>query len=122
MSTKEIANRYVALCKERKNAECIDTLFADDAESVEALAPPGGQRAVKGKAAIHAKSKWWADNHIVHEAQVDGPYPHDDRFAVHFVFEITHKPSDKRFTMKEVGLFTVQNDKITREEFFYQMG
>jgi hypothetical protein len=27
-----------------------------------------------------------------------------------------------RFTMDEVGLFTVVNGKITREEFFYPVG
>ncbi|HLZ10156.1 MAG TPA: SnoaL-like domain-containing protein, partial [Chloroflexota bacterium] len=48
-----------------------------------------------------------------------GPYPHDNRFAVRFVFDITNKETGKRTTMDEVGLFTVDNDKITREEFFY---
>ncbi len=51
-----------------------------------------------------------------------GPYPHGDRFAVRFVYDITNKPSGKRMTMDEVGLFTVENDKIVREELFYQTG
>ena len=34
----------------------------------------------------------------------------------------TNKPSGKRFTMDEVGLFTVDNGKIVKEEFFYAMG
>ncbi len=38
------------------------------------------------------------------------------------VYDITNKPSGKRFTMDEVGLFTVVNGKITREEFFYPVG
>ena len=50
---------------------------------------------------------------------MSGPYPHGNRFAVRFVFDITDKPSQKRMTMDEIGLFTVENDKITREEFFY---
>ncbi|HEX4446578.1 MAG TPA: nuclear transport factor 2 family protein [Polyangiaceae bacterium] len=122
MSTNEIANKYVGLCKEGKSAECLDTLFADDAVSVEAAAPPGGERTAKGLAAIRGKSKWWAENHTVHKAELSGPYPHDDRFAVRFVYDVTHKPSGKRFTMDEVGLFTVANGKITREEFFYPAG
>ena len=51
-----------------------------------------------------------------------GPYPNGDRFAVRFAFDITNKPSGKRMQMDEVGLFTVENGKITREEFFYQVG
>ncbi len=122
MTASEIAKAYVGLCKEGKNGECLDTLFAKDAVSVEAAAPPGGERTVKGLEAIHGKSKWWTDNHTVHKAEVFGPYPHDDRFAVRFLYDVTNKPSGKRFTMDEVGVFTVANGKITREEFFYAAG
>jgi len=123
MSTLEIGQKYVALCKEGKNRECLDTLFAKDAVSVEAFSPPGaGDRTSKGMEAILAKSKWWAENHIVHKAEVTGPYPNDDRFAVRFFYEVTHKPSGRRITMDEIGLFTVKDGKITREEFFYTGG
>ncbi len=122
MSANEVAKKYVELCKEGKSGECLETLFAKDAVSVEAAAPPGGERTTKGLEGIRGKSKWWADNHIVHKAEVFGPYPHDDRFAVRFVYDVTNKPSSKRFTMDEVGLFTVANGKITREEFFYSVG
>jgi hypothetical protein len=122
MDTTEVAKKYVELVKEHRNEECLDTLFSKDAVSVEAGAPPGMDRASKGIDAIKGKSKWWADNHTVHSGEVQGPYPHDDRFAVRFVFDITHKPSGRRFTMDEVGLFTVANGKIVKEEFFYSMG
>ena len=122
MTTYEVAKKYVALCKEGKNGECLDTLFAKDAVSVEAAAPPGGERTAKGLEALHEKGKRWSENHTIHKAEVFGPYPHDDRFAVRFVYDVTHKPSGKRFAMDEVGLFTVANGKITREEFFYPVG
>jgi ketosteroid isomerase-like protein len=121
MTTMDIAKRYVALVKEQKNDECLNELFAKDAVSVEAGAPPGQERAAKGVEAIRAKSKWWTDNHTVHRAEVDGPYPHDDRFAVRFTYEVTFKPENKRFTMNEVGLFTIKDGKIAKEEFFYSM-
>jgi hypothetical protein len=122
VTANEIGKKYVLLCKEQKNEECLDTLFAANAVSVEAGAPPGQERTASGLDAIRAKSKWWQDNHTVHKAEVNGPYPHDDRFAVRFVYDVTNKPSGKRFTMEEVGLFTIENGKITREEFFYSMG
>jgi hypothetical protein len=58
----------------------------------------------------------------VHKAEIFGPYPHDDRFAVRFVFELTFKPTGERRTMDEIGLFTVVDGKIAREEFFYHLG
>ena len=39
-----------------------------------------------------------------------------------FVLDVTNKPSKRRITMDEIGLFTVENGKISREEFFYQVG
>ena len=123
MNTLEVAQQYVALCKEGKNEECLDKLFAKEAVSVEAFSPPGaGERTANGLDAIRAKSKSWGANNTVHKAEVTGPYPHDDRFAVHFTYDITNKPSGKRMTMDEIGLFTVKNGKITREEFFYTGG
>jgi hypothetical protein len=121
MNGTEVGKKYVALCKEGKFEECFE-LFAKDAVSVEAGAPPGMDRAAKGLEAIKAKGKWWYDNHEVHKAEVFGPYPHDDRFAVRFVFDITNKPTNRRLTMDEVGLFTVVDGRITKEEFFYAMG
>lgn len=122
MSVNEIADRYVALCKEAKFDQILDELFAADAVSVEAFAPPGTDRTASGLAAIRAKGEWWADNHEVHRLEVSGPYPNGDRFAVRFVLDVTNKPSGRRMAMDEVGLFTVENGKISREEFFYQAG
>ena len=121
MSSADVAKRYVELVKEHKNEECLKELFAPDAVSVEAGAPPGQERTARGLDAIRAKSKWWADNHTVHGGTVDGPYPHDDRFAVRFSFDVTFKPQNRRFSMNEIGVFTVKVGKIVKEEFFYSM-
>ncbi|HVY31108.1 MAG TPA: nuclear transport factor 2 family protein [Polyangiaceae bacterium] len=122
MSINEIANRYVALCKEGQFHKCLDELFSKDAVSVEAFAPPGQDPVATGLAALKGKSEWWNNNHEVHKAEVAGPYPNGNRFAVRFSFDVTNKPSGKRMQMDEVGLFTVENGKIVREEFFYQGG
>ena len=41
---------------------------------------------------------------------------------VRFVMEVTFKPNGQPRAIDEVGLFTVANGKITREEFFYPVG
>jgi hypothetical protein len=119
MTTHEIARRYVTLCQQGKGDVCLDELFAEHAVSVEAAEFPGMARTTKGLAAIRAKSKGWTENHIVHSAEVTGPYPHDNRFAVRFRYDVTNKPSGMRRQMDEIGLFTIEDGKITREEFFY---
>ncbi len=122
MKTMEIARRLAELCRQGKNDEAIDLLFADDVVSVEAAAPPDGNREARGLAALKAKSQWWKDNHEVHAASVSGPWPHDDMFVLGFQYDVTHKPSGQRMKMDEVGLYRVKDGKIVREEFFYDMG
>jgi len=119
MGTLQIGKRYVELCQAGKNEVCLDELYAKDAVSVEAAAMPGMDRVVKGLDGIRAKGKQWEQNNVVHSGEVSGPYPNENRFAVRFKYDITNKPTGKRSTMEEVGLFTVENGKITREEFFY---
>jgi hypothetical protein len=94
---------------ELPNEECLSELFAKDAVSVEPFAFAGQDRTSRGVDAIRAKGEWWTNNHTIHGAEVDGPYPHDDRFAVQFTYDVTFKPENKRFTMNEVGLFTVKD-------------
>lgn len=118
MTTTEIANKLVDLCKQGKDYEA-HALYAPDAVSVEAHMPSGMDRESRGLAAIKAKGQWWLDNHVVHSAVVAGPWPHDDRFIVGFKMDITHKPSGQRMTMEEMALYTVKNGKIVSEEFFY---
>jgi hypothetical protein len=122
MTVAEIANTYVKLCKEGKFEECLNELFSKDAVSVEAWTPPGVDREAKGIEAIRAKGKAWGDAHEIHKFEITGPYPHDQRFAVRFVFDVTNKPSKQRMNMDELGMFTVENGKIVREEFFYAGG
>ncbi len=121
MTSKEIGNQLVEFCRAGKNDEAIKSLYANDIVSVEAGAPPGQQRETKGLAACLEKSKHWAAAHEIHAAKVEGPFPHDDRFAVMFDYDITRRADKQRFNMREVALFTVKNNKIVREEFFYSM-
>lgn len=119
MNTIEIGKKYVALCREGKFEACLQELFSKDAVSVEAWAPPGVERTAHGLSAIEAKGERWAKDHEIHRVELSEPFPNGDRFAVRFVLEVTNKPSNRRSTMEEIGLFTVDNGKIVREEFFY---
>jgi ketosteroid isomerase-like protein len=122
MNTLEIGQKMVELCREGKNDEAIKTLFSKDIVSVEAGAPPGQEATTKGMEAVLGKGKWWVDNHIIHSAKAEGPWPHGDRFIVRFTYDVTFKPDNKRLTMDEAALYTVANGKVVKEEFFYTMG
>ena len=104
MDTMDIANKLIELCRQGKNDESLTTLFADDAVSVEAFAPPGSQQETKGLQTIRGKDDWWRNNHEVHSAVVAGPWHLGNRFIVGFKYELTFKPSAQKMTMEEMGL------------------
>lgn len=124
MNAKEIGQQLVALCKEGKSLEVINTFYSENIVSVEAAPPQqGGEQVTKGIEGVRGKNQWWGENHEVHSSEVVGPYPHgEDRFAVRFAFDVTNKPSGMRFQMDEVAVFTVEDGKIVKEEFYYDMG
>jgi len=122
MTTLEVGKKLVEMCNQGKVHECMEALYSPEIVSVEAGGPPGQSPETKGLKGVFEKAKWWNDNHQVHSSKAEGPWPMGDRFIVKFVFDVTNKPSNKRFTMEEAALYTVKNDKIVREEFFYAMG
>lgn len=122
MNALDVGKRLVELCREGKNDEALKELYAPDVVSVEAGAPPGMSAELRGIDAVIAKGAWWAENHTVHSAKVEGPFPHGDRFIVRFTYDITIKQANQRVTMDEAALFTVADGKIVREEFFYTGG
>jgi len=121
MSTQEVADKLVQLCSAGKFHDAIGQLYSDDIVSMEAGAPPGQSRETKGIAGVNAKAEWWAENHEVHSAKVEGPLVAGSHFAVTFKLDVTFKPQSKRFAMEEIALYKVADGKIVYEEFFYAM-
>lgn len=119
MSVAEVANGLAVLCREGKNLEAVDLYYADDIVSVESMSAPGMPAETKGKEAIRGKNKWWLENHEVHSAEAKGPYIGEDKFVLEFKYDVTQKGSDKRFQMDELALYTVKDDKVVHEHFFY---
>ncbi len=119
MTLEEIARELVAGCREGRERENLDRLYAEDAVSVEADAPPGGGRETRGRAGIHGKHEWWDANFAVREARVEGPFIHPgERFAVVFAIDAEEKATGRRSAMTEVALYHVRDGRIVREEFF----
>jgi hypothetical protein len=123
MATAEtVGSDLVELCRAGKNMEAVERFYADDITSVEAQEGPGVPRQMSGKKAVKSKNQTWMENTQVNSAEVIGPYPHgNDKFAVHYRFDITNKKDGKRAQLDEVGVYQVANGKIVREEFFSRL-
>ena len=116
MAVSDVAQGLVALCREGKFDEAVSQYYSDDIVSVEAMGP---DPIAKGIAAVKAKGEWWASSFEVHSIEVLGPFVNGDQFAVRFTLDTTEKATGKRSTMDEIAVYTVKDDKIVHESFFY---
>lgn len=123
MSAIEVGRRLVALVNAGKDAEAVEELYDEKIVSIEGQDMAGMSARMEGLDAVRSKHAWWESNHEVHESVATGPFVghRDDRFVVHFVSEVTTKATGERTRMREVGLFTVNGDRIVQEEFLYLM-
>ena len=122
MTTQDVGRKLVALCNEMKNIDAVNTLFAKDVVSEEAMDMGTMPRVTKGIEGVRGKNTWWFENHDVHAQKAMGPYPNGDQFAVVFTLDVTPKAgpmAGRRMNMQEVGIYTVKDGKIVHEKFFY---
>src|SRR5213079_3211159 len=117
MTTEEVAKKVVELVRKQAWHEALDTLYDKDIVSVEATAPES-----RGKEAVRGKIDWWVNAMEVHSFKASEPFVAHDRFVVQYDADVTDKSSKKRFQLSEVGVYTVKNGKIVREEFLPSTG
>ena len=121
MNTQEVADKVVELTRKQAWHEAVDKLYANDIVSVEAGMgdePPEK----RGIDAIRGKVDWWINSMEVHSFEVNGPFVAHDRFVVRYDVDVTDKDSKKRIQLSEVGVYTVKDGKIVREEFLPYTG
>ena len=117
MSTQEVAEKVVELVRQQAWYKALDTLYDKDIVSVEASASEGESAEKRGIDQVRGKIEWWLNAMEVHSFTAKGPFVAHDRFVVQYDADVTEKNSKKRFQLSEVGVYTVKNGKIVRDEF-----
>jgi len=117
MNTEEVATKLVDLCRKGEWMKAVDDLYAKDIVSVEPRAMENMPAEMRGIDQVRGKTEWWEKNMEVHSAKVCGPFAARDKFVVQFDVDVTDKNSKKRMQMSEVGVYTVKDGKVSREEF-----
>ena len=121
MSVRTVAAKFMDLCNRGKHFEFMHTFYAPEMISVE-----GSGVETVGKAAVIRKSEIFQGSNEIEGQDLRGPFFCGDadatsgRFAVYTSIEFTPKAGGPRAKHEEVGLYTVKNDVVTREEFFYE--
>ena len=117
MNTEEVAKKLVEFCRKGEWRKALDDLYAKDIVSVEAHAMENMPAEMRGIDQVRGKTEGWEKNMEVHSAKVSGPFVARDNFVVQFDVDVTDKGSKKRMQMSEVGIYTVKDGKVSREEF-----
>jgi len=118
MTTAEIANRLVSMCRDGKIEEAKEELFAADIISIE---PHEGllPKETKGMDAIRDKAQLFI-SHVENffGQKISEPVVAGDFFAVSWDADLQMK-GEERKTNSELCLYHVKDGKIISGQFFY---
>src|SRR5205809_8056216 len=117
MDNEQRAEKVVELVRKQSWYEALDTLYDDNIVSGEAYSAGGGSPETRGKEGVRGKIDWWVNAMEIHSFDAGDPFVGNDRFVVQYDAEVTDKNSKQRRKLSEVGVYTVKDGKIVREEF-----
>ena len=117
MTTQQVAERLVALCREGKIAEAGAELYSDDIVSIE---PEHGMvKSASGKKAVEEKGRQMAMAiEQRHEGSFSDPVVGGNYFAISMMLDATFKGAG-RMKLEEICIYQVKDGKVVKEQFFF---
>jgi len=117
MTTQEIANKLVELCRTGQSDQAYVELFSENAVAVEPA--KWNVPDTVGREALLEKSKKWMENiQEFHGSTVSDPLIAGDFIALTMGVDVTQKDG-QRITMEEICVYEVKDGKIIKEQFFH---
>lgn len=118
MTTQEVADKLVAFCREGKYEQAVKELYSPEIVSVEAEGSPN--RIVKGLAAVAEKGQQFEEKmERINTSFISDPIVADNFFSCAMKMNVRLKGMPMDIDMDEICVYTVNDGKIVREEFFY---
>lgn len=116
MTTQEVANRYVEMCRAGEFQQCYEELFSPEVVSIE-----NDGTTHKGFEEIAQKGKEWNESlDDFQGAETGDPVVSGNSFAVPSNMTVKFKGAPEFTKFEEIGVFQVKNGKIYKEQFFYE--
>ena len=117
MTTQEIANRLVALCRTGSYEQAFTELYSDDAVSIEP--EHTGRQPTKGLDAMKEKLRGFQSAlEEVHDGYVTEPVIAGNFISVGMGMDITLKGAG-RMNLEEIVVYEVKDGKVVKEQFFF---
>lgn len=118
-SPAELGGKLVTLFNQGTADAWVATVWDKGIVSCEGV---GANMEWVGRKAVDAKNAEWSKANTILGASAEGPYVGSTGFAVKFRVHVRDNATGAERHMSEVGVYTVSNGKITREEFMYAVG
>ena len=117
MTTQEIANRLVELCRKGEFQTCYQELYSPEIQSIEADGTTS-----KGFAEIAEKGKKWNEGiEAFHSSSVGDPIVAGNFFSLPMSMNMTMKGAPGPTDFHEVCVYQVKDGKVVKEQFFYDL-
>ncbi|RED97860.1 nuclear transport factor 2 family protein [Marinoscillum furvescens] len=118
MTTQEIAEKLVNLCRAGKYEQVYLELYAPEIVSKEP--EEGGWKTTHGMDELQAKGDQWRDMvEEVLESEISDPLAADDYFTCRMRMKVKLKGFDEPSEWDELCLYQVKDGKVVLEQFFY---
>ncbi len=119
MTTQEIANKLVDLCRKGDYKTIYQELYSPDCVSIE---PKGAKMEVcNGLKEMAAKGKAWNESmEEFHDSSVGDPIVAGNHICMTMMMDATFKGVGRE-KMDELCVYEVQDGKIVKEQFFYNL-
>ena len=117
MTTQEIANRLIELCRKGDFPAVYQELYAPDCVSIEPKGAP--MEVCQGLEEMAAKGKAWNESmQEFHGSDIGEPIVSGNHFSMSMMMDATFKEGG-RTKMEELCVYEVKDGKIVKEQFFY---
>ena len=117
-SPAEVVSRYVSLLRRGDLAAALN-LLAPDVVRTAPLEGADGSAGLRGVEAIGENGRRQTAGYRIRGVEIDGPYPHEDRFAVRFAFDEIHLRTGRQATTEKMSVYTVRGGAIVSEDVYY---
>jgi SnoaL-like domain len=115
MTTREIADRLVALCRAQKFVEAINELYTSDVQQSE-----NGSPQASGREALARACQGWLDSRTFHGVEILGTHVGSDSFVLEMRYDVTPHATKERNQWCEAGVYRVRNGAIADVSFYYK--
>ncbi|MET0005937.1 MAG: nuclear transport factor 2 family protein [Candidatus Thiodiazotropha sp.] len=121
MTTEEIAYGCIKLWNQGRFREAYETYYSDDAVKVEPLSWGNHSNEVSGSQNLADHEEWLTEDWLtINSVNIsEGPFIGAAGFSVIIRSDFTISDTKSRHIFREVGVYTIEDGKIVREEFLY---